>query len=261
MLGQPALVARHGRCDAQGEAFLAEQRVAAVAGAVGPDFPRLGKMHDVLVLRVARPGHVGLPGRQGGTDAVHAGHELALGAERFGDRASHARHDAHVGDDIGAVGDFDADLGERRAQRPHRERNHVHGAPAHATGEQPQQRRPHARGRFPVVGRAGVFLPLRADKGAVFDAGDVGRIGAREKGVGALVRGEPDQRAGRDHRGAQPVEFLFGAVGPMHALGLGQVRHLRHPGDEPGVADVIRNRGTDGHRRAPFRHRTAAPDR
>ena len=37
VLGHPALFARHPAGDAQGEAFLAEQRVAAVAGADAPD--------------------------------------------------------------------------------------------------------------------------------------------------------------------------------------------------------------------------------
>ena len=58
VLGQPALVAGHRRGDAQREALLAEQRVAAVAGAEGPDLPRLGEVDDVLVVRVAGPGNV-----------------------------------------------------------------------------------------------------------------------------------------------------------------------------------------------------------
>jgi hypothetical protein len=43
VLGHPAFVARDVGGDAQGEALLAQQRVAAVAGAVGPDLARLGK--------------------------------------------------------------------------------------------------------------------------------------------------------------------------------------------------------------------------
>ena len=41
----------------------------------------------------------------------------------------------------GAVGQLDADLGDRRAERAHRERHHVHRAAAHAAGEQ-RLRRP-----------------------------------------------------------------------------------------------------------------------
>ena len=54
VLGQPALVAGDHRRDPQREALLAQQRVAAVARAVGPDLARLGEVDDVLLL-VARP--------------------------------------------------------------------------------------------------------------------------------------------------------------------------------------------------------------
>jgi hypothetical protein len=60
VLGEPALVVGHGARDAQGEALLAEQRVAAVARPVRPDLPGLGEVDDVLVLGVAGPRHVGL---------------------------------------------------------------------------------------------------------------------------------------------------------------------------------------------------------
>ena len=39
--------------------------------------------------------------------------------------ASHARHDPHAGDDVRAVRQFDADVRDGAAQRPHRERHHV----------------------------------------------------------------------------------------------------------------------------------------
>ena len=66
VLGQPPLLASQHRSDPQGEALLAQQRVAAVAGAVAPDLPLLGKVHDVLVLgiRAAGPSDVFLPGGQ-----------------------------------------------------------------------------------------------------------------------------------------------------------------------------------------------------
>ena len=58
VLGEPALVAGHRRGDPQREALLAEQGVAAVARAEGPDLARLRVVDDVLVVRVAGPGHV-----------------------------------------------------------------------------------------------------------------------------------------------------------------------------------------------------------
>ena len=55
VLGHPAVVAGHDRGDAQREALLAEQRVAAVARAEGDDLAGLGEVDDVLVVRVAGP--------------------------------------------------------------------------------------------------------------------------------------------------------------------------------------------------------------
>ena len=44
---------------------------------------------------------------------VQAGHEVVAASPSCVERdLAHARHDAHVGDDVGAVGDLDADLGE-----------------------------------------------------------------------------------------------------------------------------------------------------
>ena len=50
VLGHPAFAARHGRGDAQREALLAQQRVAAVARAVRPDQVLVGEVADVLLL-------------------------------------------------------------------------------------------------------------------------------------------------------------------------------------------------------------------
>ena len=86
---------------------------------------------------------------------------------------AHAGHDAHVRHDVGAVGDLDAHLAERRAQRAHHVGHHVHRAALHRALEQALELRVRLGGRHPVVGRAGVFLVLRADVGAVLDAGDI----------------------------------------------------------------------------------------
>ena len=102
VLGHPALVARDVRGDAQPEALLAEQRVAAVAGAVRPDLARLREMDDVL-LRVARPGHVLLPRRERRADAVHARHHaLDVLVDLAQHRQADARHDPHADDDVRA---------------------------------------------------------------------------------------------------------------------------------------------------------------
>ena len=65
VLGHPAFVAGDVGGDAQGKALLAQQGVAAVAGAIGPDLARLREMDDVFRL-VAGPGDVASgPGASG----------------------------------------------------------------------------------------------------------------------------------------------------------------------------------------------------
>ena len=113
VLGEPALVAGHRRGDAQGQALLAEQGVAAVAAAVAPDRALLGEVHDVLDVGVARPRHVLLARGQGRADGVHARHERPVGAEHLDRLATHPGHDLHVHRDVGRVGDLDPQLGDR----------------------------------------------------------------------------------------------------------------------------------------------------
>ena len=125
VLRQPAFVARHVGGDAQRETFLAEQGIAAVAGAVGPDFPRLGKMHDVFGVFVAGPRHVLLPGAKRHADRMQAGNEGAVRAEHIQHRTAHAGHDAHVHRHIGRIADLHADVGDVRAERAHAEGHHV----------------------------------------------------------------------------------------------------------------------------------------
>ena len=115
------------------EALLAEQGVAAVARTVAPDLARFGVVHDVLDRRVAGPAAgVLLAFGQRRAHGVHAGHELAIGAQHSEHRFAHARHEFLVHRHIGAVGQLDADVGDVRAQRAHAERHHIHRAPAHA---------------------------------------------------------------------------------------------------------------------------------
>ena len=182
VLGQPALVAAHGGRDAQREAFLAQQRVAAVARAEAPDLARLGVVDDVLG-GIAGPGHVGLAVRQRLAHRMDAGHEVAVGAQHVIDLLAHARHDAHVDDHIGAVGQFDANVRDVRAQRAHRERHHVQRAAAHGAVEQAVERGAHLGGIGPVVGGAGVLGAVGTDEGAVLDAGHVGRVGTGQERI------------------------------------------------------------------------------
>ena len=99
---------------------------------------------------------------------------------------AHAGHDPHRDRDVGRVGQLDADLGDRRAERAHRERHDVHRAALHRRPEQAVEHLAHLGRVVPVVRRAGVLLALGADERAVLDARDVARIRQREVGVRAL---------------------------------------------------------------------------
>ena len=100
VLGQPALLARNGRGDAQREALLAEQRIAAIAGSEGPDLTLSRKMNDVLVGSVAGPGNVLLPRLQGRAHGVHAGDEIAV-TQHFEHPLADTGHHVHAGYDVG----------------------------------------------------------------------------------------------------------------------------------------------------------------
>ena len=112
VLGHPALVARLDGCDPERVALLAEQRITAIARAIGPDLARLGEMRDVFGL-VAGPRHVGaLRRRQRRTDRMKPPHEILAVAKRLQHLVADPRHDVHVGDGVGAIGDHDANAGD-----------------------------------------------------------------------------------------------------------------------------------------------------
>ena len=221
VLGHPPLVARHRGGDAQGEAFLSEQGVAAVAGAVAHDKAFLGEVGDVGVLRIAWPSDILLALGEGLADRVEALHELPGPCDLVVHGRAHAGHDPHVGHDIGAIGDLDAVLGYRGADRPHAEGDHVHGAPLHASLVEPVHLRLHDGGIVPVVSRAGIFLRLAADEGAFLDACHILRIAPNEQGVRALLGIEPDGGTGGDHQFAHRLVLGLAAIAPEDGVGLG----------------------------------------
>ncbi len=167
-------------------------------------------------------------------------------AEHVEHRLAHAGYDLHVDGHVGAVAQFDADVGDRRAQRAHRERHHVQRAALHraleqrggAVGLAGLQQRAHLGRRHPVVGRAGVFLLRAADEGAVLDAGDVARVRPGQVAVRTQLGVELLEGAGGHELGAQAVVFGLGAVTPVDLGGLGQGGDLGHPGHETRVLDV-----------------------
>ena len=235
MLGQPALVARHDRRDAQGEALLAEQGVAAVARAEAPDLAGGGEVDDVLVVGVARPGHVGLALLQGRAEGVQAGHPVAVAQDVEG-LLPHAGHDPHADGDVGRVGQLHADVGDGRPERAHREGHDVEGAALHGARVELGHVGAHLVRGAPVVGGSGVFGIVGADERAVLDPGDVGRVGVGPVAVRTLGLVEPGERARGDQLRGQPVVLLGRAVAPVDRVGLQHCGPLVDPVLESLVA-------------------------
>ncbi len=127
VLGEPAVVPGHDGGDAQGQALLTQQGVAAVAAAVGPDLAGLRKMGDVLVIDVrgAGPDDIFLVRFQRGADRMHAGYEFAVVTQDIQNLLAHAGHDPLVDHHIGRVGDLEPDVGDVGAQGTHAEGDHV----------------------------------------------------------------------------------------------------------------------------------------
>ena len=209
MLGHPAFVAGDVGGDAEGEAFFAEQSVAAVAGAVGPDLAGFGEVDDVLGV-VAGPGDVGLAGGERRADGVHARDDaLDVFIDLGEDGSADAGHDAHVDDGVGGVGELHADLRHGRADGTHGVGKDVHGAAVHAAAEELLELAAHDEGVFPVIGGTGVVFRERADEGAVFDAGDVVGGGAGVEAARPEVFVEGEEGAGFDEEIADVLVLLL----------------------------------------------------
>ena len=136
--------------DAQGVALLAEQRVAAVARADAPDQLLLGEVQDEAAV-----GREVAEGVQARDEVVVAPHVLRCAT------CPTRVMMCMLADDVGAVGDHDADAAHRRARRAHEVRDHVHRAAAHRAAKQARGLRLRLGRRHPVVGRARVVLGAR----------------------------------------------------------------------------------------------------
>ena len=114
--------------------FLAQQRITPVARAVGPNFPGLWEMANVLVIRIARPGRILLVGREWSADRVQPADEFSI-AQGIEHRSAYPGHDVHVGHNVRRVRNLDANFRDVRSDRPHAVRDDVHSPARHRTGE------------------------------------------------------------------------------------------------------------------------------
>ena len=129
VLGHPTLIAREVAAHAQGETFLAQQHVAAVAAADGQNLVVLREMAD------ESPRRVQVEHRMQAAVEVAA---VARGQVIQRHRA-HARDLAQVEHDVDRIRDLHAHLRQRRPRRSHQVRHHEHRPPAHGPGEQAAQ--------------------------------------------------------------------------------------------------------------------------
>ena len=177
VLGHPALVARHHRGDAQREALLAEQRVAAVARAVGPDLARVREVDDVLVSSLHGHGTSSTPSVERHADGVHAGDER----RRRSPSTSSAPWPMRVMIRIetatyGRVGELDADVATCRSRAgPSRTARRTSCGPSCAPSKRPASRSRISAGRVQLFVGPASSSSLGADERAVLDAGDVRR--------------------------------------------------------------------------------------
>ncbi len=164
------------------------------------------------------------------TECMH-GTKSPSAAEHVEHRRAHAGHDPHARDDVRRVGDLDADVGDRRAERAHAEGHDVHRAAAHAAVEEPVQRSPCiSRGSHPVVRRAGVALrrgcrrrcgPRRARR----RSGRSGRGSCSGASSSFSLTNVPDSTS-RSH---MRRVLLLGAVAPVHGVRLAELGHRAPP--------------------------------
>ena len=248
MLGHPALVARHRAGDAQGVALLAEQRVAAVAGAEGPDRALLGELHDVLGV-VARPARrpPGPPPAACRPSAARGPSEVAAASSSSILRSTSVPMRAITrmrGGDVRRVGDLHAEHRVLGLEVAHHERDDVHRPALHAARVELAHDGLHLARVHPVVGGPAVLLVDRADVGAVLDARHVGGVGGGVEGVGLLLRVEPGEGAGGDQGVGQLDPLLVGAGAPVDAVRGGELGDLGDEGEDALVGGGARSGST-----------------
>ncbi len=165
VLGQPSLLVAEVGADAERNAFLAEQGVAAVARADAPDEPFLGEMHDVAAVGVEV------------ADRVEALDEILAVAELLEDGRPDAGHDPHADRDVARIRDHEAGLGVGRVGVAHHVGDDVHGPAGHAAVGELGHELLGLAGSIQLLFGPEASLVGMADEGQVLGPGDVGRSG------------------------------------------------------------------------------------
>ena len=112
VLGQPTVITCHHTCNAQCEALLAQQCIAAVTRAIAPDLASVREVRDVFVVWIAWPCRIFLACFERSTNRMQTRHPLIV-AKCIKRTLTHARHNAHAHSNVCAVGELHADMCNR----------------------------------------------------------------------------------------------------------------------------------------------------
>ena len=160
---------------------------------------------------------------------MQAAREIVALAEGIEHAPARAAHDAHVQHHVDAVGQFHADLAERRTDRPHREGNHVHGAAAHRTAENLGRFRVRLFRIFPVVGRTGVLFIVATDESLVFHPRHIERVRAMVETPRELFLVQPQDFPGCARFIFKLLLLLLRTVNPDDLVRQAQGSHFLDP--------------------------------
>ena len=217
MLCHPALFPTLVGSDTECEALLTEQNITAISRVDRDDGVILRELADITLLGI----HV--------ARCVEAAHPVIRVAKRLEHACANAGHNRHIKNNVDRVGDLNADLCERRADRTHRERNHVHRSAGVGAARNVVELCIHLSRIAPVVGRACVFLFLRADEGSVLNASNVVRAGSMQVAAREFLLVQLDHLARADGDRAELFKLLLRSVNPNNLVRVNQGFHFVDP--------------------------------
>ena len=234
VLGQPAFVAGLNGSDTQSQTFFTQQRVSAVTGTVRPDFAGFGEVGNVFLFNwsAGPDAVVAFTGSQRFADGVDTRNEFSVLAQDFQNTCSDTGHGVHVNNNVGGVGQLDADFGNSRTERSHRVRDNIHDASVHTSFVQPH----HGFLQFfridPVVCGTGIFLFFGSNIGSGFDTGNVGNVGTEQQTVRSFGCAQSGGQTAFDHFIGQTAVFGSCAVTPVNAFRFANGCPFVNPGEQ-----------------------------
>jgi hypothetical protein len=163
------------------------------------------------------------------SERVQARNKIVSIADAVERSLAHARHDAHAGDDVAAVSNFDAQATVGRILRAKNVGRDEHGAALHRAFQDGADFGFAFLGGHPVVGGTGIVLVASADEGDAFGAGHVVRIAAVQVRVRVGGRIQFGDDAVVEQAAEEMIIFGVGAVAPDNFRRLRGVGRFLNP--------------------------------